>query len=214
MISCSAWYTVCTPIRTTSSQHRWSSPKSATDKASYQSWLGLQAYHPTNRENTNPIFRAAVLAYNVWTLRTIRCGVQTFHHYDMIPTDGMGSSDAHRISPEFHRLLQGKQCWSQHEDHSEYRWLRNLVRFLGFAESPTKISGKSSKVQNKKTEIVKSISLPLPHAVALAIEVIFTCHGPQKVQICITHDKIRLRICISNDVLPCSHSRGSCRSEI
>ncbi len=39
--------------------------------------------------------------------------------------------------------------------------MQNLVRFLGFAESPTKISGKSPKVQNKKTEIVKSTSLPL-----------------------------------------------------
>jgi len=43
-----------------------------------------------------------------------------------------------------------------------YRCMQNLVRFLGFAESPTKISGKSPKVQNKKTEIVKSTPLPPP----------------------------------------------------
>jgi len=42
----------------------------------------------------------------------------------------------------------------------EYRCMQNLVRFLEFAESLIKISGKSSKVQNKKTEIVKSTSLP------------------------------------------------------
>lgn len=132
MISCSVWYTVCTPTRTTSSPHRWSSPKSVTDKASYQSWLELQAHQPTNRDNTNPRFRAAVLAYNVWPLRTIRCGVQTFHHYDMIPTDGMGSSGAHRFSPEFHRLLQGGQCWSQHENHSKYLyyWLELVIYLI------------------------------------------------------------------------------------
>ncbi len=39
--------------------------------------------------------------------------------------------------------------------------MQNLVRFLEFVESFIKISDKSSKVQNKKTEIVKSISLSL-----------------------------------------------------
>ncbi len=50
--------------------------------------------------------------------------------------------------------------WAEATEQSMYRWLRNLYCFLEFVESLTKISGKSSKVQNKKTEIVKSILLP------------------------------------------------------
>ncbi len=56
----------------------------------------------------------------------------------------------------FHETLDK---FKKNDTDFAYHYMHNLCRFFEFVESFIKISEKSLKMQNKKTEIVKSISL-------------------------------------------------------